>query len=78
MSAGRLVHLSEQALTFDESGITTESGRRLQKRSADPGSEPSAAGAAAAGGAFHDHPALIANPWRADSLTAIARTRGWR
>ncbi len=30
MSAGRLVHLSEQALTFDESGITTESGRRLQ------------------------------------------------
>ena len=72
VSAGRLVHLREQALTFDESGITTESGRRLQSDllilavSHPPPALPRLAAP------FHDHPALIANPWRADSLTAIA------
>lgn len=29
-SGGRLVHLREQALDFDESAITTDTGRRLQ------------------------------------------------
>ena len=72
VSAGRLVHLREQALTFDESGITTESGRRLHSDllilavSHPPPALPRLAAP------FHDHPALIANPWRADSLTAIA------
>ncbi|TCW11748.1 putative NAD(P)/FAD-binding protein YdhS [Raoultella sp. BIGb0138] len=72
-SAGRLVHLREQALTFDEHGIiTTDSGRLLKSDllilavSHPPPALPRLAAP------FHDHPALIANPWRADSLTAIA------
>ncbi|HAT1609969.1 TPA: NAD(P)-binding protein [Raoultella planticola] len=71
-SAGRLVHLREQALDFDEGAITTDTGRRLQSDllilavSHPPPALPQLAVP------FHDHPALIANPWRADSLAPIA------
>ena len=71
-SGGRLVHLREQALDFDESAITTDTGRRLQSDllilavSHPPPALPRLAVP------FHDHPALIANPWRADTLTPIA------
>ena len=71
-SGGRLVHLREQALSVDESGLITDTGRRLQSDvlilaiSHPPPALPRLAAP------FHDHPALIANPWRADSLATIA------
>ncbi|HHS9534165.1 TPA: FAD-dependent oxidoreductase, partial [Raoultella ornithinolytica] len=58
-SGGRLVHLREQALDFDESAITTDTGRRLQSDllilavSHPPPALPRLAVP------FHDHPALI-------------------
>ncbi|WP_434639043.1 FAD/NAD(P)-binding protein [Klebsiella sp. I138] len=70
-SAGRLVHLREQGLTFDEGGITTDTGRLLQSDllilaiSHPPPSLPRLAVP------FREHPALIANPWQPDSLAAI-------
>lgn len=71
-SGGRLTHLREQALTFDERGVTTDTGRLLEADllvlaiSHPPPSLPRLVAP------FSDHPALIANPWRSEVLTAIA------
>ncbi|UXY13385.1 FAD/NAD(P)-binding protein [Kosakonia sp. ML.JS2a] len=71
-SDGRLIHLREQALAFDNRGVTTDTGRLLKAdllvlaMSHPPPSLPQLAAS------FRDHPALIADPWRPDALTTIA------
>lgn len=72
-SGGRLVHLREQALDFDEIRYHHRYRSSAAKRSADSGGESSARRRCRGWRCpFHDHPALIANPWRADTLTPIA------
>ncbi|MBA7929891.1 FAD/NAD(P)-binding protein [Klebsiella sp. RHBSTW-00215] len=71
-SEGRLVHLREQALSFNDGEVVTDGGRRLSADllvlaiSHPPPSLPLLAKP------FEKHPALIANPWRAGALENIA------
>ncbi|STR52462.1 FAD-dependent oxidoreductase [Klebsiella oxytoca] len=71
-SAGRLTHLREQALSIHHGEVVTDSGRRLSADllvlaiSHPPPSLPTLTMP------FATHPALIANPWRAGVLEAIA------
>ncbi|EOF4703236.1 FAD/NAD(P)-binding protein [Klebsiella oxytoca] len=71
-SGGRLVHLREQALSFNDGEVVTDGGRRLSADllvlaiSHPPPSLPLLAKP------FEKHPALIANPWRAGALENIA------
>ncbi|WP_407575282.1 FAD/NAD(P)-binding protein [Raoultella terrigena] len=71
-SDGRLVHLREEALSYGPRGVTTAGGRLLQSDllilavSHPPPALPRLAVP------FRDHPALIANPWRADALADVA------
>ena len=71
-SAGRLIHLREQALSLNDGEVITDGGRRLSADllvlaiSHPPPSLPSQAIS------FEKHPALIANPWQAGALEGIA------
>lgn len=71
-SAGRLIHLREQALSLSDGDVITDGGRRLSADllvlaiSHPPPSLPSLARS------FEKHPALIANPWQAGALEGIA------
>ena len=70
-SGGRLVHLQESAVAFENAEVVTDSGRRLPADllvlaiSHPPPSIPALARP------WRDHPGLIANPWQTGALSAV-------